>query len=236
MTIWFTTSASHNRWPTDWLLSVPLGRAAHTKITNCRKVERLATFVQAFWKCLQVSALSCSREFTTTFITTLFCRIERWRVALKRSDVLNVPASKLRRRVVCSEHFRDEDYYCAERRYIDSRLVDGAVSSLFTHSNVPRICLKRKPPTPRPASVPCKKRKNATIVHSTENSTTAESHAQLLNRVGRRPVPLLASTYRSRLCRLNLRYRRTVLQLKTETTFTVNLSVGFFQDALICCW
>ena len=78
-----------------------------------------------------------------------------------------------------------------------------------------RFVPKRKPPTPRPVSVP-RKRRNATIVDSTEDSTTVESHAQLLNRVGRRVVPLLASTYRSRLHRLNLRYRRTALQLKTE--------------------
>ena len=101
---------------------------------------------------------------------------------------------------------------------MDSRLLDGAVPSQFVHTNTTKICPKRKPPTPRPVSVPRKRRKDAAIVHidSTGDFATAERDPQPLNRVGRQPVPLLATTYRSKLSRLNLRCRRTALQLKAE--------------------
>ena len=147
----------------------------------------------------------------------MFCRTERWRFALKRSDILNIPAANLHRRVVCGEHFQDEDYYCAERRYIDSTLIAEAVPSLFVHTNTTKISPRRKPPTSRPASTPHKKRKqDAVIVDLAENSATAERDRQLLTRVGRGAAPLKASTYRSKISRLNLRCCRTALQLKAE--------------------
>ena len=35
--------------------------------------------------------------------------------------------------------FGDEDYYCSERRYMDSRLLDGAVPSLFVYTTTAKF-------------------------------------------------------------------------------------------------
>ena len=79
-------------------------------------------------------------------LVCVFRRIEKWRVALRREDLMKVPTEKLRTRVVCSDHFEDSAYMCPKRRYLDSRLTPKAVPTLFSHKNAPKVPVSRKPP------------------------------------------------------------------------------------------
>ena len=139
------------------------------------------------------------------------CRRKVWRIALRRDDLMKCSVKSLKNCVVCSEHFSDDAYMCAAERHTSSRLTHTAVSTLFSHSNPPKVTTERKPPAVRHVLPPV-------VKLSTENVSSDEAQEPLVQHApGIKPALIRKSTCRGDVHRLQQRLDRLTAKNKRLT-------------------
>lgn len=130
---------------------------------------------------------------------------------------MHLPLESLSNKVVCGMHFVDSDYMHAPTRYTTSRLTCNAVPSVFSHQNAPKVTAQRKKPAERVYMSPTRKKHKASDPEQ-QKLDSAHSVSSQTPTVGRKPIPLIcASTYRSKLRRLQQRLQRSQSALRLET-------------------
>ena len=142
---------------------------------------------------------------------------------------MRVDIKSLKTKVVCGMHFVDADYMHLPSRYTTSRLTCNAVPSVFCHKNAPKVVVERKKPASRVYVTPTKPKQNATFMSpaattpSTATTSQSEESTPLMtSKPGPRPKPVVVSTLKSRLWRMQMRLRKSQRALRLQTLKTKN--------------